>query len=493
MLGYSLLAFSICTQSLSNASFNVSQLPPQRILSSPAEESSIDQGFRRFLDVLNKGVDVNFLRRIVNDDSEDLCSDDKVRDKKQREATHSPFRSESRYSNDVISPEHSGSGERSTEPRRKESSPSNLIPDDDDDENKEEALSPFRSKTSSDSPSGIKCQKEDEDRIKHNEQHEQLQNILKSLGLQLEVEEISKLANRTQERLYGKKTDNVDAESRREPDRQPRHSPRSNRSSSSSSSSRSSSSSSSSRSSSRSRSSSSSSCGSSQSKASGRRRTSESSSSRERSSEKLPGQENNQGREKRLKVSNEDETQIRDRHSYAQNQTCPPPNPSYSFPPLPDYTLAQYSQYSSYSTNPYQDAMSSYWTYSQVPVYPSFYPSSHPYTQDERPQFPQFPIAVLEHTRHLPHQAQKAQPLDQWCLKAIHRNPVNNCVEGKRTNKKTKKLHSRKNPVCRKQKRTKEKLKRAEEEVDGDQQPAPKKEEQVNQVEKVCFKLLFSD
>lgn len=427
---------------------------------------------------------MNLLRRIVNDDSED----DKVQDNQKHKATDLPFRSKSQCSNDVITlPEHSGSGERSTDPHSRERPRSNLIPD--NDENKKEALSSFRSKTSSASPSGINYQKEAEDRLKHDEQHEQLQNILKSLGLQLEVEEISKLANRTQERLYGKKADSVSAESRRERDRQARHSPRSNRSSSSSSSSCSSSS----RSSSRSRSSSSSYYGSSQSKGSGRRRTSDSDSSRERSSEKLAPQENSQGGEKRLKVSNEDEIQFGGQRSYVQNQTCPP-SLSYSFPPLPEYSLAQYSQYSTYRTYPYQDAMSSYWTYSQVPVYPSFYPSSHPYTQD---QCPQFPLAVSEPTKDLPRQAQTAKPLHQRCLKAIHRNPINNCTEGQRTNKKTKKLQNRKKAVCRKQKRTKEKLKRAaakaEREAGGDQQPAPKKEEQVNQVEKVCFKLLFSD
>lgn len=434
---------------------------------------------------------MNLLRRIVNEDSEGLCLDDKVQDNQQHKATESPCRSKSQYSSDAISlPEHSRSGERSTDPRSQERPQSNRIPD--NGENKEEALSPCRSKTSSDSLSGIKYKKEDGDRIKHDEQHEQLQNILTSLGLQLEVEEISKLANRTQERLYGKKTDNVNAESRREPDGQPRHSPRSNRSCSSSSSSCSSSS----RSSSQSRSSSSSYCGSSQSKASGRRRRSESSSSRERSSEKLTRQGNHQHGDKRPKVGSEEDIQFRERPSYAQNQTCPPPNPSYSFPPLPDDTLDQYSQYSTYSSSPYQDAMSSSWTYSQAPIHPSFYPSSHPYTQD---QCPQFPIAVLERTRGLPRPGQMAQPLNQRCLLAIHRNPITNCMEGKRTNKKAKKmqkLQNRKNAGCRKQKRTKGKLKRAakkaEEEVGGAQQPAPRKEEQAIQVEKVGFKLLFS-
>lgn len=341
--------------------------------------------------------------------------------------------------------------------------------------------------TSPDPASGIKYQKEDEDKIKHNEQHKQLQNILTSLGLQLEVEEISKLANRTQERLYGKKADSANAESRPEPDRQPRHSPRPSRSSSSSPSSCSSSSRSS-------RSSGSSYCGSSRSKASGRSWTSESniSSSRERSSEKATHQDHNRGGGKRLVVGNADEIQFGHQHSYAQNQTCAAPHPGLAFPPLADYSLAQFSQYSTYSSNPYQDAMSSYWTYSQVPAYPSFYPGNHPCTQDQRPQFP---IAVLERTRGLPRPVQMAKPLDQRCLKTIHRNPVTSCAGGKRTNRRAKKT---KKPQNRKQERAKEKLKqqavaKAEEKAGGDHQPAAKKEEAANQEEKVCSKLLFSD
>lgn len=424
---------------------------------------------------------MNLLRRIVNEDSEGLCLDDQVQDNQEDEATESPRRSKSQYSDDAISlPEHSRSGERSTAPPSQERAQSNRIPD--QDENKEEALFPCRSKTSSDSLSGIKYQeerqrikKEDGGRMKHDEQHEQLQNILISLGLQLEVEEMCD-------------RDRVNTESRREADRPPRHSPRSDRSSSSSLSSCSSSSSSSSQS----RSSSCSYGGSSEGKASGRRQTSESSSLRERSREKLTRQGNHQDGEKRPEVGDEEDTQLTEQPSYTQNQTRLPPNSSYSFPPLPDYTLAQYSQYSSYSTSPYQGAVSCYWTYSQAPSHPCFYPSSHPHPQA---QCPQFPIAVLERARALPRQGQMAQPLDQRCLLAVHRNPLTNCVKGKRTNKKAKKmqkLQNWKNAVCRKQKRAREKLKRAEEEVGGGQQPAPKNQEQVIQVEKVGLKLLFS-
>ncbi|KAM8880122.1 secernin-2 isoform 3-T3 [Spinachia spinachia] len=53
------------------------------------------------------------------------------------------------------------------------------------------------------SPSAVK--KKEEEKPEVDEQRAQLQNILQSLGLSLEVEEMSKLADRTRERLYGKK------------------------------------------------------------------------------------------------------------------------------------------------------------------------------------------------------------------------------------------------------------------------------------------------
>lgn len=373
---------------LSNCSSHASQAPPppQRAASLPAE-NSVDQGFQRFLNVLNKGVDVDLLRKIVNADSEDLCLDDKRHNIQQHEATDMSFR-ERPYSNDGNSlGDPSGREESSTDPHRQERSHSNPIPD--KDEKKEEAISPFSFRTSA-----MRNNKEDEEKIKHDQQHEQLQNILKSLGLQLEKEEMSQLANRTQERLYGKKTDSAIAQSRRKPDRHSKGSPRSNRGSSSSS--RSSCSS-------RSRSSSSSYCGSSRSNVSKRR----SNESRARSSENLTGLENNSGTEKRLKTSNEDQQQ-----SCAETQAWPPPNPSYSLSPLPDYTQSQYSQYSAYSASSYHNA-SSYWTCSQVPTHPSFYPSSLPYAQN---QCHNFPVNLVEHPRSFPDQWQMAPSLDQQCL-----------------------------------------------------------------------------
>lgn len=443
-------AFAVILCSLlSNFSSHASQLPPpQRAASSPAE-NSVDQGFQCFLNVLNKGVDVDLLRKIVNADSEDLCLDDKRHNIQQHEVTDMSFR-ERPYSNDGNSlGEPSGHEESSSDPCSQERSHSNPIPD--EDEKKEEALSPFSFRTSA-----MRNNKEDEEKMKHDQQHEQLQNILKSLGLQLEKEEMSQLANRTQERLYGKKTENAIAQSRRKPDRHPKGSPRSNRGSSSSSCSCSSS---------RSRSSSSSYCGSSRSNVSKRRNN----GSRERSGENLTDLENNPDTEKRLKTSNEDQQQ-----SCAETQAWPPPNPSYSLSSLPDYTLSQYSQYSAYSASSYGNA-SSYWTYSQVPTHPSFYPSSLPYTQN---QCHDFPVNLVEHPRSFPDQWQMAPSLDQQHLPVPQRT------------RKWRRRSKKKKYLTWWEKRAEANLVAIAEKKESavKQQPAPKEEGQVHQVGKVsCF------
>lgn len=391
---------------------------------------------------------MDLLRKIVNADSEDLCLDDKCHNIQQNEATDMSFR-ERPYSNDGNSlGEPSGHEGSSTDPRSQERSHSSPITD--EDEKKEEARSPFGFRTSP-----MRNNKEDEEKIKHDQQHEQLQNILKSLGLQLEKEEMSQLANRTQERLYGKKTDNAIAQSRRKPDRHPKGSPRSQRDSSSSSCSCSSS---------RSRSSSSSYCGSSRSNVSKRRNN----GSRARSSENLTGLENNPGTEKRPKTSNEDQQQ-----SCAETQVWPPPNPSYSLSPLPDYTPSQYSQYSTYTTSSYHNE-SSYWTYSQVPTHPSFYPSSLPYAQN---QCHNVPVNLVEHPRSFPDEWQMAPSLDHQCP------PIPQMKKRKRRSKRKKKLAWWEKRAAVKVVDISEKKESAVE-----QQPAPKEEGRVDQVGKVpCF------
>ncbi|XP_060940009.1 uncharacterized protein LOC133017813 [Limanda limanda] len=219
--------------------------PPSQRVTSPAKEETRDMGFQRFLSLLNKGVDIDLLSRIVNEDGENLALGEEIFNI-QPSAVEDKSEigdSQGSYSRDSL-PGCSGTddGARRTSLPSREKSLNNSPPLRGDEEKKNNekgdgSLCPGRG---SQSPPAVKKKKKkkEEEPPKVDEQHEQLQNILKTLGLSLEVEEMSKLADRTQERLYGKKPEGrVDAHSRVEQESPQRASDRHCRSSSSSSSS----------------------------------------------------------------------------------------------------------------------------------------------------------------------------------------------------------------------------------------------------------------
>ncbi|XP_035515827.1 uncharacterized protein LOC118326827 isoform X2 [Morone saxatilis] len=115
--------------------------PPlaSRSVTSPAkEESSANQGFQRFLSVLNKGVDMDLLSRIVNDDSEDLPLGKELLDVQPPAMENKPdlpFRSESQRSNSgasLLGRSRTNSGERRADPSKRdrhERSLSDHLPD----------------------------------------------------------------------------------------------------------------------------------------------------------------------------------------------------------------------------------------------------------------------------------------------------------------------------------------------------------------------------
>ncbi|XP_034043409.1 uncharacterized protein LOC117525619 isoform X2 [Thalassophryne amazonica] len=88
---------------------------------------------------------------------------------------------------------------------------------------------------------GSRCRSRSSAAVDHVEKvdihQKQLQNILKTLGLNLEPEEMSRLTDRTQERLYGKKIDDKQMDNSRQEQEYKQRSPKRRRSSSSSSSS----------------------------------------------------------------------------------------------------------------------------------------------------------------------------------------------------------------------------------------------------------------
>lgn len=332
---------------------------------------------------------MDLLSKIVNDDSEDTPLDQELLNI-QAPAVESksdlPLRSKSHRSNSEASlPGHSRtiSRETSTRSPTRKRSLSDHLPDNDGKKN-DTRSDHFGSSSRSRSPPAVrkKNRKEEEEKPKVDEQREQLQNILKTLGLSLEAEEMSELTNRTQERLYGKKH-----ESRGERGRDSKRFCRTS-SCSSSSNSHLSSSRSSSRSS-RSVSSSPSRRRRSRSRDSRQSLTSERVGLRERSRDGPTRQDDHLDSEEGRKHGHTDEEAFHP--PYPPNQEYPHPA---AFADFPDYSSSQYIAY-------HREATHSYWRYTEDVVSPSIYPSGHPWLQST---FPPSPSPVLTSKDGFPHQ-----------------------------------------------------------------------------------------
>ncbi|XP_061130282.1 uncharacterized protein LOC133151352 isoform X1 [Syngnathus typhle] len=209
--------------------------PPrsQSITSQIQKDNVANKGFERFLSLLNKGVDMNLLSRIVNDDSEHLQLGDQpfnsqhssVKDDLHRPTSNESLqcnsgaqllenggeRAELSTSNTSLQCKsgvqllHSGGdgAELSTSKHyRKE----RLSLSNDNNMGKDKHTSGSNSVSKS-PPTVEQSEKEEKEMVVVDEQHEQLQNILNTLGLSLEMEDLSKLTHRTQERLYGKRNE----------------------------------------------------------------------------------------------------------------------------------------------------------------------------------------------------------------------------------------------------------------------------------------------
>ncbi|XP_033480453.2 uncharacterized protein LOC117255546 [Epinephelus lanceolatus] len=358
--------------------------PSQSITSLATKDSGINEGFQRFLSVLNKGVDMDFLSRIVNDDSDLPLGGEllNVQPSPVENKSDPPFRRENQQSNCGASlPGHSqtNSGKKTTDPPSQERplNERHSLPDDAEKKNVRDFSSSRRSR----SPlAGKKRTKKEDEKPKVKEQSEQLQNILKTLGLSLEVEEMSKLADRTQERLYGKKHEDTSANSRGEQESQ-QSGPQRHYSNSSSSSSSSYSRSTRSRSFSSSPS---------RSHSRDRKRRSDRSRSRDRSRDELNHRDSNQhSKEEQRYRENKISTY---EHPYPSNQMYPHPQPA-AYPPYPDYSLSQDSQYTAYHSSIYSHATESYSTHTLGAIASPSYPSSSPYPQNTYHQYPRPVVA----------------------------------------------------------------------------------------------------
>ncbi|XP_034543789.1 uncharacterized protein LOC117815890 isoform X2 [Notolabrus celidotus] len=440
--------------------------PAQMETSAEKKANSFDLGFQRFLSVLNKGVDIDMLSKIVNADGEDLpvgvevldfqptALKDKL-DMPLRGASQGegpPSRSESQGSNSGVSllchsqtsikerktnphsqerslserfslpngeekrndrgdhcllssgallPGHSltSSAERKINPHSQERSLSQKLPLPDDEEKEKKEGRCFASSSQSKSPPAVKKKKKkkkkEEEPPKVDDHREQLQNILKTLGLSLEVEEMSKLEDRTQERLYGKKR----AESREQQESQQRGSHKHFRNSFTSSSS-----SSNSRSTSQNSSPSSSHCRLSHSRDSNQRRSSH---SRDRCRDKLTNHDSKQDSTRAQTHCDRDrdgehskETFTHENpHSLHPIPTYPPEHPD-TFPAYTEYGFPQYSEYDEYHSNSFDATTNSFWMYPQDAEPVPFYHSEYSNSQDPFHHFAE-PAAAPKRVRQL--------------------------------------------------------------------------------------------
>ncbi|XP_037328502.2 serine/arginine repetitive matrix protein 1-like [Pungitius pungitius] len=337
--------------------------PLCRSNSSPGNEDVVHKGFQRFLSILNEGVDMDFLSRIVNDDSPDLplgeellnvqvpaveSMSDTTFDRERQQSDHEASLPDCNRANSE------GECDKPTEERslgERLSMPAN----------EDEARSPSKS------PAAVKTKEEEEEKPEVDEQRAQLQNILQSLGLSLEVDEMSKLADRTRERLYGKKHEGKGPEQEIRQRGPQRHY---SKSSSSSSSSRSNS-----RSNSR--------------PSPSRRRRSHGRESRQRSEcgrrsgdrkgEELACHGGLEDSKEEQSYGYHDEKNTKEMFSYQQNHMYSQPAALSAFPQNDFY---QSSQYTAYHSDSYDTASNSYWTSAQVAPPPFFYTSGSPHPQN---------------------------------------------------------------------------------------------------------------
>ncbi|XP_077461389.1 uncharacterized protein LOC144077484 [Stigmatopora argus] len=174
-------------------------LPPPAVpppLGSPSQRSESNRenvghkGFQCFLSLLNRGVDMDLLHRVVNDELPDLCVEEGPSDGEGRDPRPAGRRD--------LHPEPSENGEEEVPAGGAVGAPPD--PDRSGRDGGREGSPGARSQTAALQESRI----QDPETAEVDEKHRQLRNILQTLGLSLEMEDLSGLTDRTQRRLYGK-------------------------------------------------------------------------------------------------------------------------------------------------------------------------------------------------------------------------------------------------------------------------------------------------
>uniref|UniRef100_A0A1A8F238 Uncharacterized protein n=2 Tax=Nothobranchius korthausae TaxID=1143690 RepID=A0A1A8F238_9TELE len=190
---------------------DVPLLSPSENAAATAKESDVDEGFKRFLSVLNKGVDVDSLSRIVKEqiavDKEDFTNFAATCVKTKSDEARRSARQRSDGGSSSPSYKRINKAESKASPpcRKKTSSVAKEA-----EKTKRGCSSDSSSQSESHQSVKKNKKKEEEESPKLDEKQKQLRSILESLdlGLDLGVEELSRVAERTEERLYGKKTEN---------------------------------------------------------------------------------------------------------------------------------------------------------------------------------------------------------------------------------------------------------------------------------------------
>lgn len=179
--------------------------PPIQNPTNPDPEQNLAaRGFQRFLNLLNKGVDMNLLSKIVNG----VPSEDEVLQhgppESQIQGSHSgaPRRDHSR----------SLSGEGRTGGTLGDTQTHSLL----------RRKSPLRIEITDSRPDCPPVEAKKEVNPEDERKYGQMHSLLQTIGLDLGVEEVGQLSNRIQERLYGKKGHKETERERREGERKRR-------------------------------------------------------------------------------------------------------------------------------------------------------------------------------------------------------------------------------------------------------------------------------
>lgn len=178
--------------------------PIQNPVHPDPEQGPAARGFQRFLNILNKGVDMNLLSKIVNG----IPSEDEV-------LLHGPPQSQ-------IPGSHSGAPRRDHSRSLSGEGRTGGILGDSHTHSLLRPKSPLRIEVMDSRPDCPPVEAKKEVNPEDERKYGQMHDLLQTIGLDLGVEEVGQLSNRIQERLYGKKGHKETERERRDGERKRR-------------------------------------------------------------------------------------------------------------------------------------------------------------------------------------------------------------------------------------------------------------------------------